>query len=254
MTTAGTRLRDAGDAGALGAAVREAAPTDVATLDDLALGAPTALRPGARIAVTILHRVVSDFTPGHIPAGDVPVDPLRQAAVLRGAEAVLDGWCLHLGLGCGMLAAAAASIRQMSGSGPAIAAPPGVTALGADEGAMQWRTAVLDAVAGRLEPLERIRVGLGLSETELGALFGVSRQAVAQWRDKGIPSTRSDAVAHVLQTVDLLDRKLKAGRLPLVARRPSERLAGRSILQALTSDPAGTHEEFAAAFDWASGA
>jgi transcriptional regulator with XRE-family HTH domain len=254
VTHGWARLRDVADVDSLGMAVRAVAALDVATLDELERGISTAMRPAARIAVAVLGRVASDITPGHVAAGDVPVEALRRAAVLQGSEAVLNGWCLHLGLGCGMLAGAAASITQMSGSGPTLPVPAGVTALGAGDRAMDWRIAVLEALAGRLEPLERIRVALELSETELGALFGVSRQAVAQWREKGIPANRSDAVAHVLQTVDLLDRKLKAGRLPLIARRPTARLGGRSILQALTSDPAGTHEVFASAFDWASAA
>ena len=37
---------------------------------------------------------------------------------------------------------------------------------------------LLDPIAERFE----------LTETELGRLFGVSRQAVGQWRERGVPS------------------------------------------------------------------
>jgi len=62
---------------------------------------------------------------------------------------------------------------------------------------------------GRMKPCEMLALGLTkmnpvlpprcsttvaetleLSETELGRLFGVSRQAVGQWRERGVPSNR----------------------------------------------------------------
>jgi transcriptional regulator with XRE-family HTH domain len=229
-------------------------PTEVGVLDELAEGIVTSIRPTARLAIAVLARVAEDLVPGHLTAGEAPPSAMRQAAIIRGAEGALNGWCESFGLGAGMLAATVAAMREISGCEPGVVAPSGISALGAGDRSLEWRVAVLDAIRGRLEPLERIRTALELSETELGSLFGVSRQAVSQWREKGIPATRAEAVAHILQTVDLLDRKLASGRLPLVARRPADRLGGRSILQALAADPQGTHEIFAAAFDWSSSA
>gem|GEM_PF-885158 len=242
------------NAAELVAAVRTHFAEQVSLLDGLQQGLSLAMRPTARLAVAVLSRVAEELVPGHLPSGSAPVDGIRQFAVFRGGEAVLDGWCAAFGLGSGMVAATAWSVRELGGCEPAIASPPGLTTMGSGDRAVRWRGAVLDAVCGRLEPLERIRTVLELSETELGWLFGVSRQAVSQWRQKGVPANRTDAVAHVLQTVDLLDRKLAGGRVPLIARRPADRLGGRSILQSLADDPAGTHAIFAAAFDWSSGA
>lgn len=243
------QLRSAQNADELAAWVRATLPAEITTLDDLSGGIELAMRPTARLAVAVLSRVAEELVPGHLPMTG-PLDRIREIAVIAGAEAALLGWCAVYGPGVGMLASMAAVLREVDESATGIPGPPGLTELGAGERALDWRMAVLDAVRGRLEPLERIRVALELSETELGALFGVSRQAVSQWREKGIPASRADAVAHVLQTVDLLDRKLATGRLALIARRPAERLAGRSILQALTEDPSGTHATFAGAFDW----
>ena len=229
--------------------MRTSQSAEVTTLDGLAPGMALAMRPTARLVVAVLTRVAEELVPGQLPVqGSLP--EVRQTAVIRGAEAALLGWCSAFSLGVGMLASMAAALREMDGTSAGIPGPPGMTELGAGPRALEWRVAVLDAVRGRLEPLERIRVALELTETELGAMFGVSRQAVSQWREKGIPASRSDAVAHVLQTVDLLDRKLATGRLPLIARRPADRLGGRSLLEALSQDPSGTHAAFAAAFDW----
>lgn len=247
-------VASARDGAELADAIRRGFAAEVAILDGLADGLWSAMRPTARLAVAVLGRVAESLVPGQLPAGQAPIPALRQAAVIRAGEAALNGWAATHGLGIGMIAGACASLRELGDCPPAISAPGGLTELGASTRAMAWRVAILDALMARLEPLERIRTGLELSETELGALFGVSRQAVSQWREKGIPANRADAVAHVLQTVDLLERKLVAGRLPLVARRPADRLGGKSILQALTDDPAGTHAVFAAAFDWSTGA
>ena len=38
--------------------------------------------------------------------------------------------------------------------------------------------------------LDPIAETLELNETELARLFGVSRQAVGQWRERGVPSNR----------------------------------------------------------------
>lgn len=241
------------DAAGLAAVVRTDFASEVHTLDGLAEGLDLAIRPTARLAVAVLARVAEDLVPGQLPSGEMPLGALRQAGVIRGAEAALTGWAVAFGLGAGMLCSLVAALRELGGA-PGVAAPGGLSELGRGDRAVQWRVATLDAITGRLEPLERIRTALELSETELGSLFGVSRQAVAQWREKGIPANRADALAHVLQTVDLLDRKIAAGRLPLIARRPADRLGGKSILQSLASDPAGTHAVFAAAFDWSSGA
>ena len=47
------------------------------------------------------------------------------------------------------------------------------------------------------EPLVVISRELQLSKAELGELFGVSRQAVSEWVDKGIPSGRMRDVSQV---------------------------------------------------------
>lgn len=54
-------------------------------------------------------------------------------------------------------------------------------------------------------PLDTISEVFGLSDTELGRMFGVRRQAVAQWRDGSVPAGRAAKVATVASTAELLD-------------------------------------------------
>ena len=92
----------------------------------------------------------------------------------------------------------------------------------------------------------------GISQSEAGRRFGVSRQAVAKWLAGGVPSDRSAAVADLSAATDLLVRFLKRDRIPAVVRRASAGLDGRSLLDLVE---AGETQEVLAAcrrmFDFA---
>jgi hypothetical protein len=101
--------------------------------------------------------------------------------------------------------------------------------------------------------LDPIADAFELSETELGRLFGVSRQAVGQWRDRGVPSSRMAKVTTVAAICDLLGHQLKAERIPGVARRPADAYGGLSMLEMIER---GREDELIRkirrSFDWAS--
>jgi hypothetical protein len=102
------------------------------------------------------------------------------------------------------------------------------------------------------EPLRDIMSALDLNLTELGALFAVSRQAVAQWLDQGVPSDRQAKTATVAAVCDLLERKLKPGRLAGIARRPARGYGGRTMLQVVADDEHDwLLESVRDSFDWA---
>ena len=84
---------------------------------------------------------------------------------------------------------------------------------------------------------------------QLAAIFGVNRQAVAQWRTHHIPMGRRSAVNDVLATVQLRERKLKPGQLGLLAASPVEALGGATLLQSLAADSAGIRAVYETAFD-----
>ena len=100
--------------------------------------------------------------------------------------------------------------------------------------------------------LDPVAETLELSETELGRLFGVSRQAVGQWRERGVPSNRMAKVATVAAICDLLQHRLKPERIPGIARRPADVYGGLSMLAMIQRD---RQDELQAlirhSFDWA---
>jgi hypothetical protein len=104
-------------------------------------------------------------------------------------------------------------------------------------------------------PLRRLMDAFGLSKTELGSLFGVRRQAVDQWLERGVPSDRQEKVQTLIAIVDLLERKLKPGRLAGIARRPADAYGGKTMLELISAD---RHRELLElvreSFDWASAA
>src|SRR5262245_17382506 len=84
--------------------------------------------------------------------------------------------------------------------------------------------------------LDPIAEALELTETELGRLFGVSRQAVGQWRERGVPSSRMAKVTAVAAICDLLGHQLKPERIPGVARRPADAYGGLTMLELIEDD------------------
>jgi DNA-binding XRE family transcriptional regulator len=99
--------------------------------------------------------------------------------------------------------------------------------------------------------LDPVAETLELSETELGRMFGVSRQAVGQWRERGVPSNRMAKLATVAAICDLLHHQLKPERIPGIARRPAATYGGLSMLEMIERD---RQDELQAkirrSFDW----
>jgi hypothetical protein len=100
--------------------------------------------------------------------------------------------------------------------------------------------------------LERSQTAFDLSLTDLARLFGVRRQAIAQWLDDGLPAARQSKALIVAQIADLLERNLLPARIPAVARTPAEAYGGRSMVEMIAED---RHEELLErvrdSFDWA---
>ena len=79
---------------------------------------------------------------------------------------------------------------------------------------------------------------LQLSGVEYARLFGVTRQAAAQWGPDVPPVHQAKALV-IAEIADLLARNLKPERLPAVVRRAAENYGGRSILDVIAD---GDHE------------
>jgi DNA-binding transcriptional regulator YiaG len=92
--------------------------------------------------------------------------------------------------------------------------------------------------------LRRIRGVLQLSGPELGSVFGVTRQAIDQWCDNGIPPEQLASIDRVSETVDELSKRFKPLRLPAIVRAPMPILDNRSILRTLKDDGPSAIFEF----------
>jgi hypothetical protein len=104
-------------------------------------------------------------------------------------------------------------------------------------------------------PVRRLMDEFGLSKSALGSLFGVRRQAVDQWLERGVPAERQEKIQTMLAIVDLLERKLKPGRLPGVARRAAAAYGGATMLELIAADRhAELLEQVRGSFDWSSAA
>ncbi|MCL1599278.1 MAG: hypothetical protein M3094_08850 [Actinomycetia bacterium] len=116
----------------------------------------------------------------------------------------------------------------------------------------QWTRQLVDELDRRVrtEPLERFTELWGLSNAAAASVFGVSRQAFAKWLTRGVPASRSDAVADIAAATDLLDRYVRRERIPAVVRRPAGMLGGRSLLEvAAEGDTAAVLEAVSSMFD-----
>jgi hypothetical protein len=89
---------------------------------------------------------------------------------------------------------------------------------------------------GNENPLARLIRVFALSKSELGRLFGVSRQAVDGWLAHGVPADRQEKLATLLALADLLERKLKTDRIPGIARRAADAYGGKTMLELIAED------------------
>jgi hypothetical protein len=110
------------------------------------------------------------------------------------------------------------------------------------------------ATAPRLsaELLHEVQATFALSDTELAELFDVRRQAVGQWRERGLPSARQEKAAAIASIADLLSHRLKRERIPGIARRAAGAYGGQTMLEMIRDD---RHLELLMevrhSFDWA---
>lgn len=108
------------------------------------------------------------------------------------------------------------------------------------------------AVATQDKLLSEITETFRLSKSELGRLFGVSRQAISEWERSGIPVSRQPKATVIAAIGDLLSHRLKRERIPGIARRRAPAYGDRTMLEMIAADQ---HEELLEitrrSFDWA---
>jgi len=164
-----------------------------------------------------------------------PVELLRSFA----ADAPFSVWVRARGLGAGVVLDLVARLRALLPGAeplplPARASLPGYA--GEAEALLRFTRLVAQAQEAERSDLERVRAVFGLSITELGALFGVTRQAAGLWLTDGPPAARRAKAAAAAAIADLLAHRLKPARVPGVARRPAPAYGGRSMLEVIAAD------------------
>jgi hypothetical protein len=162
----------------------------------------------------------------------------RAALEESAAGAAFSPWVATHGLDEGLLLHAVAGLRAVvPGARPLVPEHGGVPHWDVDDAQLR---SFIDGVRRELSepagPLETIAETFGLNDTELARLFGVSRQAVTQWRAGKIPANRLAKVTTVASVADLLARKLKRDRVPGVARRPADAYGGLTMLDMISAD------------------
>ncbi|HET6630774.1 MAG TPA: hypothetical protein VFG91_13450 [Woeseiaceae bacterium] len=84
------------------------------------------------------------------------------------------------------------------------------------------------------QALARILSAWDLNQSEAARLFGVSRQALSKWVERGVPGERTEAIADLAAATDLLVHHLQRDRIPAVVRRPAAALGNRSLIDLLS--------------------
>ncbi len=245
------------DAGQVGDSVAELAGT---VLDQIERSLPGALagdRQQVHLYVDAYRRLTEEILATTRDARP-RVAWFRAALDQSAMSAPFTDWVGLLGVGRGTAVALVALVRDALPDLQPLAAAPGRRLPDWEldsHDVLRFQRAVVDELELEEMPLERIRAMLGMSRTELAALFGVKRQALDHWEANGVPADRLEKLATIEGIADLLAAKLKRERVPGVVRRSASAYGGRSALDAIA---AGNQDlvlaELRDAFDWTTAA
>ena len=154
------------------------------------------------------------------------------------ADAPFSPWVQLKGPGTGVALDLLARARALLPGVEPLALPAGASfpRLDDPDALLRFTCLVAEAQQAERSDLERARAVFGLSVTELGDLFGVTRQAASLWLADGPPAARRAKAATVASIADVLARRLKPARIPGIARRPAFEYGGETMLQIIAAD------------------
>lgn len=192
-----------------------------------------------------LHDIQPDLVlnvQGHLYIADVKQRPAPGSTLVLEAEALeapFSSWVVVTDdVGTGACVALVQKVRELLPgfhpiSMPANALPHWEQT---ESQIRAFRRHVSSALNETDPPLERIMNVFDLSLTELGDLFGVSRQAVTQWLEYGIPENRLAKVSTVVAIADLFDYRLRSERIPGIVRREAAAYGGLTALEMIKQE------------------
>jgi hypothetical protein len=170
---------------------------------------------------------------------------LTEALDQEALHAPFSVWVQALGDGPGVAVHLIAAIRRLSGQTP-VRLPERLTAARVFteasrslEPARFLRLAYQELEADR-RPIDRVSDVFELSGTELGRLFGVSRQRIGQWREEGVPVAHQRKLNDLARIADVLERNLMPERIPGIVRTVAAAFGKRTLLEQIKE---GQHEE-----------
>lgn len=166
-----------------------------------------------------------------------PADALIGVLENVSAEAPFTAWTLHLSVSEAVAVHMVNRVRAMLGC-PLLTEPSEPPRVEDDLAAQRFLRRVRFQLnqPDTLNPLQRVMEAFDLSKTDTARLFGVTRQAIDHWLTHGVPVERREKLTALLALCDLLQRKLKADRLPGVARRPAAAYGGLTMLDLIAAD------------------
>jgi len=172
------------------------------------------------------------------------------------AGAPFSRWTATCGLRLGVPLHALSSLRLMLPDTYPLDPPSAAQVTRISElDARRFLSAVRRSLNVEEPPLEGVQQVFDLNYTELGRLFGISRQGAKDWLKRGVPTDRQDKVAAVSAIADLLERKLKPDRIPGIVRRAANAYDGHTMLELIAAD---RHQELLditrRSFDWTTAA
>jgi hypothetical protein len=187
-----------------------------------------------------LPDAVVDGGNGRLAIADANGHPARALiGVLEGAsvEAPFTAWANEFDAAEAVALYAANHVRSLIGA-HMLTPPAEPLRLFDDVAAQRFQRCVRRELSepGNDDPLRRLMRVFRLSKSELGRLFGVSRQAVDGWLAHGVPADRQEKLATLLALADLLERKLKADRIAGIARRAADAYGGKTMLELIAED------------------
>lgn len=204
--------------------------------------------------------IVTKAPDGTLLIADAKGEPSPHLTEVLDQEALhapFSVWIQAVGDGPGVAVHLIAAIRRLAGQTPVgfpeRLAEPLVFAEASRslEPGRFLRLACRELESGRA-PLDRIADAFELSDTDLGRLFGVSRQRVAQWREQGVPLSHQPKLNAAARIADVLERNLVPERIPGIVRTRAPAFGRRSLLEQIAQ---GRHEDALRrvedSFDWA---
>lgn len=255
MTTLMLTVLDAADAKSAVAAIDAAAPglrrRLSASLRDALRGRPAAVRRYVALHRELTERLLAAF---HEARPDLVLrDDAGEYCVAHpggcshtnvellctfAAGAPFSPWVQFKGPGTGVALDLLARARALLPGVEPLLLPAGASfpRLDDPDALLRFTRLVAEAQQAERSDLERARVVFGLSITELGALFGVTRQAAGLWLADGPPAARRAKAAIIAAIADILTRRLKPARVPGIARRPAAEYGGKTMLELIAID------------------